>query len=199
MASELIIPDQVLKGKYIRQMTEAEFFRFCQDNRDLKFEREPNGQIIFMPPTTFLTGDRNSEILYQIRKWNNKNKKGRAVDSDTGFTLPNGSVRNPDAAWVSNERLKSIPKSELDKFPRLVPDFVVELKSKYDDLPDLKKKMREWMKNGCRLGWLIDVDKETVYMFEGTEERVHKDFGKALTGEPVLRGFKLKLAELRKI
>lgn len=199
MSPDLILPDQVLKGKYITQMTEAEFFRFCQDNRDFKFEREANGQIIFMSPTTFLTGDRNHEILFQIRQWNNKKKLGRAVDSDTGFTLPNGAVRNPDAAWVSNGQLKSVPKSELDKFPRLVPDFVVELKSKHDRLEDLKNKMKEWMDNGCRLGWLIDVDKEVVYIYEDNKERTYKDFGKSLSGEPVLAGFKLKLAELRKI
>lgn len=199
MARDIQIPDLPLRGEYIEQMSEAEFFQFCQDNRNFKFEREANGQIVFMSPTTFLSGDRNHEILFQIRQWNNKKKLGRAVDSDTGFTLPSGAVRNPDAAWVSNETLKSVPKSELEKFPRLVPDFIVELKSKHDHLPDLQKKMNEWMDNGCRLGWLIDVDKEVVYIYEGSQERTHKDFNKSLSGEPVLTGFKLKLAELKKI
>ena len=199
MARDIQIPDLPLRGEYIEQMSGAEFFQFCQDNRNFKFEREANGQIVFMSPTTFLTGDRNHEILFQIRQWNNKKKLGRAVDSDTGFTLPSGAVRNPDAAWVSNETLKLVPKSELEKFPRLVPDFIVELKSKHDHLPDLQKKMNEWMDNGCRLGWLIDVDKEVVYIYEGSQERTHKDFSKSLSGEPVLTGFKLKLAELKKI
>jgi Uma2 family endonuclease len=199
MPRELFIPDLPLKGEYIEQMSEEEFFQFCQDNRKFKFERNAYGQIFFMSPTTFVTGDRNREILHQISTWNNKKKLGRAVDSDTGFTLPNGAVRNPDAAWVSNVRLKTIPKSELEKFPRLVPDFIVELKSKHDRLDDLKCKMKEWMENGCRLGWLIDVDKEVVYIYEGMQQRTHKDFSKALSGEPVLTGFKLKLAELKKI
>jgi Uma2 family endonuclease len=186
------------KGSYIERMTDEEFFHFCQDNRDVKFERAFNGQIIIMSPTTFITGDRNHEILYQLRKWNKKNKLGRAVDSDTGFYLPNGAMRNPDAAWVSNENLAKVPESELDSFPRLCPDFIVELKSKSDSTKELKEKMKEWMDNGCRLGWLIDADEEIVYAYEvGKEVREHKNFDLPISGEPVLSGFELILSELR--
>jgi Uma2 family endonuclease len=180
-------------------MSEDEFFQFCQDNRELKFERNASGQIMLIPPSTFLIGDKNQEILFQLSLWNKTMKFGRAVGSCAGFTLPNGAVRNPDAAWVSNARLKAVDKSELDKFSHLVPDFIVELKSKNDRLDILKNKMKEWMKNGCRLGWLIDVDNETVYIYEGSTERKHTDFSKHLSGEPVLKGFKLKLIELKKI
>jgi len=61
-----------LKGRYIEQMTDEEFFRFCQDNHDFKFERTADGQIVWMLPTTFITGDRNSEIISQLRNWNKK-------------------------------------------------------------------------------------------------------------------------------
>lgn len=124
-------------------MTDREFFHFCQENEDLKFERTPEGRIIVISPTTFVTGDRNSEIIAQLRNWNKKRKLGRTVDSDTGFYLPNGAMRNPDAAWVSFERLSNIDPGELDQFPHIVPDFIVELKSKSDDLRNLKSKMIE--------------------------------------------------------
>jgi Uma2 family endonuclease len=186
------------KGSYIERMTDEEFFYFCQDNRDVKFERTASGQIIVMPPTAFITGDRNNEILYQLRKWDKKSKLGRSVDSDTGFYLPNGAMRNPDAAWVSNTRLAKIPKSELDSFPHLCPDFIVELKSKSDSIGDLKIKMKEWMDNGCLLGWLIDVGEEIVFVYErGKRVKEHKNFDLPLSGEPVLPGFELILSELR--
>jgi Uma2 family endonuclease len=187
-----------IKGSYIEQMTDEEFFRFCQDNRDLKFERTSEGQIILMSPTFFITGNRNNEILYQLNKWNKKHKLGRTVDSDTGFYLPNGAMRNPDAAWVSFERLNEIDPSELEKFPHLVPDFIVELKSKSDRIVDVKEKMKEWMTNGCRLGWLIDADEEKVFIYEGlNHERVHENFDMPLSGEPVLPSFEMILSELR--
>ena len=187
-----------IKGSYIERMTDEEFFHFCQDNTDVKFERTSSGQIIVMSPTTFITGDRNREILYQLTKWNKKYKLGRAVDSDTGFYLANGAMRNPDAAWVSNEKLSKLSASELDSFPHVCPDFIVELKSKSDSIKELQAKMDEWMSNGCRLGWLIDADTEIVYVYEpGKQINEHKNFNSPLSGEPVLKGFELVLSELR--
>lgn len=187
----------VIKGSYIERMTDEEFFRFCQDNREIKFERAANGRIIFMSPTTFITGERNHEILYQLRKWNKKYKLGRTVDSDTGFYLANGAMHNPDAAWVSYARLATVPKGELESFPHLCPDFIIELKSKSDRVDDLKVKMDEWMANGCLLGWLIDADEEVVHVYEGGRVRIVNGFDAPLSGEPLLPGFELILSELR--
>ena len=192
----MILP-ATFKGSYIERMTDDEFFRFCQDNQDLKFERTASGQIIIMSPTYFSTGDQNSEIITQLRIWNKKYKLGKTVDSDTGFYLPNGAMRNPDAAWVAHERLKNLKPGELRSFPHLCPDFIVELLSTTDRLQDQKEKMQEWMANGCRLGWLIDPDEEVVYVYEGTEKREHRGFDIPLSGEPVLSGFELVLSELR--
>ena len=192
----MILP-ATLKGKYIERMTDEEFFYFCQDNKGFKFERTSGGQIILMSPTGFITGGRNSSIIKQNRIWNDQFKLGRAVDSDTGFYLPNGAMRNPEAAWVSNEQLKNISFSELEVFPHLCPDFVVELRSKGDTLKELRAKMNEWMENGCRLGWLIDADEEGVYVYHNQTETIHKGFDTPLPGEPVLTGFTLVLSELR--
>jgi Uma2 family endonuclease len=192
----MILP-ATLKGRYIERMTDEEFFYFCQDNKDFKFERTSDGQIVLMSPTTFVTGDRNGEIITQLRIWNKKHRLGRAVDSDTGFYLNNQAMRNPDAAWVSNERLKQIAEEELHRFPHLCPDFIVELRSKDDTIKELKAKMKEWMENGCLLGWLIDADEEVVYVYHNQTETIHKGFDTPLSGEPVLPGFTLVLSELR--
>lgn len=192
----MILP-ATLKGSYIERMTDEEFFYFCQDNKDFKFERTSEGQIILMSPTGFITGDRNRSIIKQISNWNDQYKLGRAVDSDTGFYLSNGAMRNPDSAWVSNERLKNISAAELEGFPHLCPDFIVELKSASDRIQDLKIKMNEWMDNGCRLGWLIDADEEMVYVYLNSQQTIHKGFDNPLSGEPVLPGFNLLLSELR--
>ncbi|MEO5603212.1 MAG: Uma2 family endonuclease [Cyclobacteriaceae bacterium] len=186
-----------LKGRYIERMTDGEFFYFCQDNKDFKFERTSEGQIILMSPTGFITGDRNRSIIKQISNWNDQYKLGRAVDSDTGFYLSNGAMRNPDSAWVSNEKLKNISSAELEGFPHFCPDFIVELRSKGDTLKELKAKMNEWMDNGCKLGWLIDADEEKVYVYYNSQETVHNGFNNPLSGEPVLPGFNLILSELR--
>ena len=192
----MILP-ATLKGRYIERMSDQEFLNFCEDNKGFKLERTSEGQIILTSPTGFTTGDRNSSIIKQIRNWNDQYNLGRSVDSDTGFYLPNGAMRNPDAAWVSHERLKQVSPRELEGFPYLCPDFIVELRSKGDLLKELKEKMEEWMANGCRLGWLIDADEEIVYVYHNGERTVHNDFDNPISGEPVLPGFALNLSELR--
>jgi len=186
-----------LRGRYIERMTDEEFVHFCQDNKGFKFERTSDGQIILISPAGFITGDRNRSIIKQISNWNDQHNLGRAVDSDTGFYLPNGAMRNPDAAWVSHERLKQVNPRELEGFPHLCPDFIVELRSKGDVLKELKDKMEEWMQNGCRLGWLIDADEEIVYVYHDGKRTVHNDFNNPIAGETVLPGFALNLSELR--
>ncbi len=107
-------------------------------------------------------------------------------------------MRNPDAAWVSHERLKKVSKEDLEKFPHLCPDFIVELRSKGDTIKELREKMSEWIVNGCRLGWLIDADEEIVYVYRsGKRVSTHTNFNKSISGEPELPGFKLLLSELR--
>ncbi|HEY9490292.1 MAG TPA: Uma2 family endonuclease [Chryseosolibacter sp.] len=193
----MILP-ATLKGRYIQRMSDEEFFYFCEENRGFKLERTSDGQIILMSPTGFITGDRNASIIQQIRNWNDKSRLGRAVDSDTGFYLPNGAMRNPDAAWVSNERLQKLSPAELEGFPHLCPDFIVELRSKGDSLKDLKLKMSEWIENGCTLAWLIDADEEIVYVYkQASIETFHKGFDHPISADPVMPGFSLVLSELR--
>lgn len=188
-----------LRGSVLERMNDEEFFSFCQENANIKFERDSHGQIIIMSPTAILSGDRNSEINFQLRAWNKKKKLGRIVDSDTGFYLKNKAMRNPDAAWISNEQYARLSEKEIKKsFAYICPDFIVELKSYSDNIESLKSKMKEWMENDCRLGWLIDVESECVYIYESNKpERIHQGFDQPLSGEPVLKGFELILSELR--
>src|SRR5690348_4751962 len=135
------------------RMSEDDFFEFCGANRDLRIERTAKGDILIMPPAGIETGDSNAEIITQVRIWAKRDGTGRAVDSNTGFTLPNGAVRSPEAAWILKTRLKTLPKSERKRFGHICPDFVIELKSLSDTVSSLQAKMEEYIQNGARLGW----------------------------------------------
>jgi Uma2 family endonuclease len=58
------------------KLTDEQFFQLCQDNRDLRFERNSNGDMVIMPPTGGETGNRNSAINHQLYAWNCQNKLG---------------------------------------------------------------------------------------------------------------------------
>ena len=99
---------------------------------------------------------------------------------------------------MSNEKWNTYSKEELTKFAHLVPEFIIELKSQSDHISQLHSKMVEWMENGVLLGWLIDLDKEEVFVYTRSAKYVKiLGFDQKLSGEPVLKNFKMDLSELR--
>ena len=175
---------------HLRHMTDDEFFYFCQGNPDNKFERDANGNIKYVAQTGGESGIRNSELTAELTIWNRVSHSGFVFDSSTGFRLPNGATLGPDAAWVTNDRWNTLTPGQRRKFPPLCPDFVVELMSESDSLKETQGKMREYMDNGCRLGWLIDPKAEEVriYRADGSVSVSH-GFDNSVSGEEVLPDF----------
>lgn len=177
----------------IPHLTAEGFFELCQANQDLQMERAATGEVIVMPPTFPWTGKQNSGLNAQLWNWNDQMGLGIVFDSSTGFTLPNGAVRSPDATWVSNQRWEALTESQQqEEFSPLSPDFVVELCSSSDSLEKLREKMREYVNNDIRLGWLIDPKTKQVeiYRLGRSVEVLHPT---TLSGEDVLPGFVLNL------
>ncbi len=196
---EILINDATLPiiGDLSDSMSEKEFFDFCQQNDLWRIERDENKQITIMPPTNANTGKRNSKLSFLLELWNSEKRAGICFDSSTGFTLPGGSVRSPDASWLAIEKWNLLSDNEKNQFPHICPDFVIELKSNSDNLKSLTNKMHKWIKNGCALAWLINPENKTVLIFRknGTIEKV-EGFQNMLSGEDVLPGFELNLSIL---
>lgn len=188
----------IIKGKIVEGMTDEEFFHFCQENETINFERDENRNIIVMPPTGSYSGNINANITYELVNWNKKKKSGETFDSSTGFTLPDGSNRSPDAAWILNENWDALTDAQKQVFAPICPAFIIELRSKSDKLSYLKDKMHKWINNGAQLAWLIDPYEEKAYIYrkDGSIEIVNS-FEKKLSGEDVLEGFELDLNRLR--
>lgn len=177
-------------------ITHEEFVELARANRDLQLERTATGELIVMPPTGGTTGNRNFDIAGQLWFWNRHTKLGIAFDSSTGFSLPNGADRSPDAAWVRQDRWDALTPEQQDGFVPLCPDFVLELRSKNDKMEPQRAKMREYMENGASLGWLIDRKNKKVEIYQPGQEVEVLDNPTSLSGENVLPGFVLDLTEV---
>jgi Uma2 family endonuclease len=178
------------------KLTLAQFQRICNDNPDLRLELTSTGDLTIMPPAGSATGMRNCHLTAQLTAWALKNRTGVAFDSSAGFTLPNGAIRSPDASWVLKARWESLDDKEKESFAPLCPDFVVELRSPGQSLTVLVAKMREYMKNGAQLGWLIDPIARQVQVFRSDFEPELVELAESLSGDPVLPGFVLDLRPL---
>ena len=177
-------------------ITDEQFWQLCQRNREYRFEANSQGDLIIMSPTGSDTGRRNSEIIVQLGVWNKLAKSGIVFDSSTGFILPNGAKRSPDASWVELSRWNSLTVDEQEKFAPICPDLVVELRSKTDALKPLQAKMSEYIANGAKLGWLIDRQNQQVEVYRVNQQVEIVQSPNSLSGEEVLANFTLDLGEI---
>ena len=177
-------------------VTTKEFIKLCKANRDLRLERAASGEVIILPPTFSGTGKQNSGLVAQLWNWNDRTGAGIVFDSSTGFTLPNGAIVSPDAAWIKLERWNALSNEQQEKFAVISPDFVVELRSSSDNLIVLKAKMQEYINNAVKLGWLIDRKHRKVYIYRPQIPVECLDNPVTVSGDPELPGFVLDLSKI---
>ncbi len=169
------------------------FLQLCRNNPDLRLERTATGELLVMAPAGSDSGARNASLSAQLFNWTQADGTGVAFDSSAGFTLPNGAIRSPDASWITRGRWEALSRESRRKFAPLCPDFVVELRSPDDRLPALQEKLREYMDNGARLGWLIDPERGNVEVYRQGRRSEELEHPATLSGEDVLPGFTLGL------
>lgn len=177
-------------------LTDEQFYHLCQDNPELRLELTAQKELVIMLPTGTKTGWRNSKLNQRLANWAEENGTGLTVDSSTGFTLPNGAKRSPDAAWIAYERWQALSPQQQEGFAPLCPDFVAELRSPNDLLATLQNKMVEYAQNGARLGWLIDPLERRVYIYGAGSAFETLDNPGTISGDPVLPGFVFNLSEI---
>ncbi len=175
-------------------VTQEQFTKLAAANPDLRLERTAQGELIVNPPTGWETGERNSKIVGELYLWwRHSGEVGKLFDSSTGFILPNGAIRSPDACWVSQQRWDNLTPQQKATFPKICPDFIIELRSNSDPLSSLQEKMQEYIQNGARLGWLIDPQQKRVEIYRSHSEVEVLENPTELSGEDVLVGFVLNL------
>lgn len=175
-------------------MTEEQFYNFCAKNPDQPMERDKHGNILIMDFVTFEIGILEAIVLGEVHSWNINTDAGVIFSSRTGFTLSNGAVRSPDAAWICNARITVLPEKKKQTFAHICPDFVIEIRSKSDRIQPLKEKMEEYRENGAKLGFLIDPYEQQAFVYKEDGSVAVADFNGVLSGDDVLPGFELPLS-----
>lgn len=191
----------VLHGAALTRLSDDEFCELCQANPALSFERNAQHEIIIRPPAG--SGSSSSESSLesqgQLWLWNREHRLGHVYESSAGFKLPDTSVRSPDVAWLSQAAWEKLTPEQRRKFPPVCPEFIMEIKSPSDDLTVLQAKLEIYLTNGMQLGFLLDVEAETAYVYRpGHPTATVRGYDQELSGEPVLPGFQLDLRPLRR-
>lgn len=174
-------------------LSDEQFVQLCQCNPDVRLERTSAGDLVVMPPTGSDTGAYNTGINAQLWFWNQQTQMGVVFDLSTGFRLPNGVVRSPDAAWIQRDRWDALSERDRQGFAPLCPDVVIELVSPSDDVQLLRAKMQEYLDNGARLGWLIHLSAQTADIYRPERSPQSVQLPAQLSDDQILPGFALSL------
>jgi Uma2 family endonuclease len=177
-------------------LTGEDFDQLVRDNPELRMELTATGELILMSPTGSKTGAINFKIARQFGNWVEADGTGLGFDSSTLFVLPNGARRSPDVSWVKRARWDALTEEEQEGFAPLCPDFVIELRSRSDNLPPLEDKMLEYVANGSQMAWLIDSLRKRVYIYRPDRETEILEDPESVPGDPELPGFLLDVREL---
>ena len=174
-------------------LTDEQFYQLCINNPEIPLERNPQGALIIMSPVGGSSGSRELELGTDLTVWNRQTNLGKVFSSSTLFKLPSGGDRSPDAAWVELSRWQALTPEQRQKFPPIAPDFVMELRSRTDDLAMLQAKMQEYLDSGVRLGWMFNPQDQQVEIYRQGQPKEVRQLPTELSGESVLPGFLLKV------
>ena len=165
------------------------FTAFCEQNDLYEMEVNADGELLILPMTGYYGNKYELYMSTILANWELANG-GSASSQTVRFRLPSGELLGPDAAWITQERYDALPEEQRRTVIEGAPDFVVEIRSRTDNLRDLQRKMELWMAGGARLGWLIDARNRQVYIYRaGSSEPQLLDDPELLDGADVLPGF----------
>ena len=162
---------------------------------DRKVELTSEGHIIVMSPASLEGGYLSGEVFYQLAHWARQARTGKAFDSSAGFYVTPLENRSPDAAWVSNERIESIPKKDRQGFAPFCPDFAIEVRSPSNIPLELQAKCRKYVESGAFEAWLIDPQQKRVFIFRADDPDAVTELRNpdSVAGSGRLAGFVLDL------
>ncbi|MEP6516180.1 Uma2 family endonuclease [Microcoleus vaginatus] len=175
------------------QFTDEQFYQLCLSNPELTIERDAEGRLIVMSPVGGDSGSREMDLGGEVYIWNRQTQLGKVFSSSTLFKLPGGGSRSPDVAWVELSRWEALTPEQRQKFPPIAPDFVIELRSRSDNLQTLQDKMLEYLQSGVRLGWLFNPQNQQVEIYRQGQPKEVRSLPTQLSGEDVLPGFVLEV------
>lgn len=174
-------------------ITAEEFFRMPDPPNGYQQELV-RGVIVTMPPPGGMHGISCLKVARKVGNFVDENNRGTVTSNDTGFITSRDpdSVRGPDVAFWSKERLPHIPVGYMD----VAPDLAVEVLSPSNTSKQIREKLIEYFARGVRAVWVVAPEDRTVTVYRSPEEGRLLHENAILTGDDVLPGFSCRVADL---
>ncbi len=154
-----------------------------------------DGRMYVREPASYRHGEVAALLLGAIMAHVQREKCGRVLAAETGFTLRRNpdTVRAPDVAYVSNARR---PAPGVRGYAELAPDLAVEVLSPSGRAGKVRSKIDSWLSAGTLLVWVVDPERHLARMYASSGEVTVLGIGDFLDGGAVLPGLRVSLDEV---
>ncbi len=152
------------------------------------------GEVITMPPPGGMHGVCCNKAGRRIGNFVEDHQLGTVTSSDTGFITERSpdSVRGPDIAYWSKERLREVPVGYFE----VAPDLLVEVLSPSNTSKQIRSRLREYFARGVRMVWVIAPEDRTLTIYRTLDEARLLHETATVTGDDVLPGFTCLVSDL---
>jgi Uma2 family endonuclease len=177
-----------------KKLLTAEEFAALPPLEDGSLQELVCGEVITMSPPKARHGACCAAIVLQLGSFVKSNRLGTVTCNDSGVLIRQDpdTVRGPDVAYWSRERLPEISETYVE----IPPDLVAEVVSPSDVFSHVQRKVREYLERGVRLVWVVDPENLELSIYRpGQQPRIFSE-GETVTGEDVLPGFTCRVADL---
>ncbi len=152
------------------------------------------GEVTTMAPAGYEHGKIAARLLRRVAAVVEDRDFGVTLGAETGFRLSDDTVRAPDVAFVSKARIPDV--SGQGGFGRGAPDFAAEVVSPGDAYEEVQLKVRQWLRAGTRLVWVVNPRTRSVAVHAPGADVAMLEEGDVLEGRDVLPGFSCRVGEL---
>ncbi len=171
-------------------MTVDEFERLYMDRPYELWE----GKVVKVSPTAYVHGSISRRVSQKLGNFVDANGLGDVVGAETGFKLSSITLRAPDAAFISNAKLKMI--KDKRKFLPFAPDLAIEIVSPSDRAGKIQRKIELYLAARTPLLWVFYEDDPRVVVYELDKPFYVVPLSGMLDGGNILPGFRIAVAEL---
>ena len=180
-----------------QRLSDAEF-EYLQDNCDnVRIERSAEGVLRVGGPSGWLSDHVEDRLRDAIKAWIETEGHGKTFGSGAGAYLPNTSAHTPDLSWRPDEQLPPAGDAAAWQMPQYgAAPFVVEVQSRSQSAPYLRRKMQEWIEGGTLLGWLILPLQRRVEIYRPDREPEILVDPATLSGEDVMPGLVIPMSDV---
>ncbi|MCY4619702.1 MAG: Uma2 family endonuclease [Chloroflexi bacterium] len=177
-------------------MTEDAFLELRRLNETLRFEATGDGMLIIMVGEGWETSKLGMRLGAQVVAWSDE-LAGGGVGGPTGTVRISDSILTiPDVSWVSDDRAAQRPEDYVGTSLPVCPEFVIEILSDSDSLSYQQEKMNRWIEYGALLGWLVDPQDESIWIYRPNSDPEKVDKPEELGGESVCEGLVVNFARV---